>query len=282
MSDPSEGWSRYDFELDINDQQDAMPFCDLVDRKWEQYIGDVETAERVLGQNAPEGYIDLVIEREAAIDDLQKRKDELRKQLLQPLKEWRGNQRLGLRLDDPHLDKIYKEYRRRCNIVRSELFPEDGEFVSTKWRLAEIDRRLHKVYRIYLEEISKNQHDTKKDRIIELKRAFPYLRVSNDLVAAVVGTTMSYAQQIKYLPEEGVRDRQVPTRLRNQTLERDEYACVRCGASEELEAHHIIPRHEGGPDDLENMATLCSDCHSEVHRGIVYEDKTEFWDEYAQ
>jgi 5-methylcytosine-specific restriction endonuclease McrA len=30
--------------------------------------------------------------------------------------------------------------------------------------------------------------------------------------------------------------------------------------------HHIIPRGAGGPDELANLVTLCSDCHDEAHR----------------
>ena len=32
-----------------------------------------------------------------------------------------------------------------------------------------------------------------------------------------------------------------------------------------LEVHHIVPRSEGGRDELENLATLCDLCHATVH-----------------
>ena len=55
--------------------------------------------------------------------------------------------------------------------------------------------------------------------------------------------------------------------LRRATLRRDGYACTRCGADDRtLQAHHVIPRAAGGPDDLENLLTLCRPCHGVVHQ----------------
>jgi 5-methylcytosine-specific restriction endonuclease McrA len=54
--------------------------------------------------------------------------------------------------------------------------------------------------------------------------------------------------------------------ISDQTLRRDDYTCQRClrdrGA---LQAHHIVPRSEGGPDELENLITLCRPCHAVQH-----------------
>jgi|SRR5215217_5838760 len=38
-------------------------------------------------------------------------------------------------------------------------------------------------------------------------------------------------------------------------------ACVNCGSTFLLSAHHIIPREEGGPDAPENLEALCVRCH---------------------
>ncbi|OVE84216.1 HNH endonuclease [Natronolimnobius baerhuensis] len=55
--------------------------------------------------------------------------------------------------------------------------------------------------------------------------------------------------------------------LRRQTLRRDGYACTRCGADDRtLQAHHIIPRGQGGPDELSNLLTLCRPCHGVIHQ----------------
>jgi len=48
---------------------------------------------------------------------------------------------------------------------------------------------------------------------------------------------------------------------------RDKYTCQRCGETGSPRyVHHIVPRHRGGTDDLENLVTLCHHCHCEAHR----------------
>jgi RNA-directed DNA polymerase len=49
------------------------------------------------------------------------------------------------------------------------------------------------------------------------------------------------------------------------TKERDDYRCVVCGRTEDLlDAHHIQARREGGTDDLDNLITLCRNCHAKT------------------
>lgn len=62
---------------------------------------------------------------------------------------------------------------------------------------------------------------------------------------------------------------------RRRVYERDDYECQRCGRlggprggpedDAELHAHHIVPKSEGGTDDISNLETLCHSCHSEIH-----------------
>ena len=52
--------------------------------------------------------------------------------------------------------------------------------------------------------------------------------------------------------------------LKNLAISRDG-KCLKCGTSENLIAHHIIPRHVNGKDELNNLATLCRSCHKKVH-----------------
>jgi 5-methylcytosine-specific restriction endonuclease McrA len=53
--------------------------------------------------------------------------------------------------------------------------------------------------------------------------------------------------------------------LRNRTFERDNFTCRKCGLVDKekrkLEAHHVIPLYSGGKDELENLITLCLNCH---------------------
>jgi hypothetical protein len=57
---------------------------------------------------------------------------------------------------------------------------------------------------------------------------------------------------------------------RRKTRQRDGNQCQICGdvpASPycQLHVHHIIPRAEGGIDDLDNLVTLCNLCHAVCH-----------------
>jgi 5-methylcytosine-specific restriction endonuclease McrA len=51
----------------------------------------------------------------------------------------------------------------------------------------------------------------------------------------------------------------------NAVFARDNYRCQSCYQYHDcLTAHHIIPRIEGGKDDMDNLITLCNDCHDEI------------------
>ncbi|MBC8458255.1 MAG: RRXRR domain-containing protein, partial [Deltaproteobacteria bacterium] len=66
--------------------------------------------------------------------------------------------------------------------------------------------------------------------------------------------------------------------LRKATLMRDEYTCQMCGAEDTvLQAHHIIPTRDSGPDSIHNLITLCLDCHDKVTDN-EYEYKDQFLD----
>jgi Holliday junction DNA helicase RuvB len=61
------------------------------------------------------------------------------------------------------------------------------------------------------------------------------------------------------------RDVPTPAALRKQVLERDGARCACCGSKRNLSAHHMRWRRYGGRTVLENLVTLCEDCHSLVH-----------------
>jgi hypothetical protein len=58
---------------------------------------------------------------------------------------------------------------------------------------------------------------------------------------------------------------------RREVIIRDEYTCQDCGdrggpeGDANLEVHHITPVEEGGTDNCDNLETLCSNCHDEIH-----------------
>lgn len=54
-------------------------------------------------------------------------------------------------------------------------------------------------------------------------------------------------------------------------FERDNYTCQKCGLVGEsgnrrgcVQVHHIKPRRDGGTNDIDNLVTLCYDCHKEI------------------
>lgn len=52
--------------------------------------------------------------------------------------------------------------------------------------------------------------------------------------------------------------------------ERDGYICMVCGRfSDKAEGHHVIELSEGGPASINNIITLCSQCHKDYHRGVL-------------
>jgi hypothetical protein len=53
--------------------------------------------------------------------------------------------------------------------------------------------------------------------------------------------------------------------LRQQILRRDDWRCQSCGTTN-LEVHRREFRSHSGPDSEENLSTLCSECHSSMHR----------------
>lgn len=55
-------------------------------------------------------------------------------------------------------------------------------------------------------------------------------------------------------------------------LARDNYTCQCCKTKKgTLHVHHIIYRSNGGSDDIENLITLCENCHKELHQGELKE-----------
>lgn len=43
--------------------------------------------------------------------------------------------------------------------------------------------------------------------------------------------------------------------------ERDGFKCVNCNSREQLTIDHIVPKAEGGSDELSNLRTLCKGCN---------------------
>ncbi len=53
----------------------------------------------------------------------------------------------------------------------------------------------------------------------------------------------------------------VSNKVRFAIYARDNYQCVKCGDTEDLEIDHIYPISKGGKSDLNNLQTLCHHCN---------------------
>lgn len=54
-------------------------------------------------------------------------------------------------------------------------------------------------------------------------------------------------------------------RVRGDVLERDCYECQECGRKSWLEVHHKTKRSDGGSNEMDNLITLCIECHCAEH-----------------
>jgi len=55
-------------------------------------------------------------------------------------------------------------------------------------------------------------------------------------------------------------------KLRKRILSRDRWQCTECGAQNtKLHVHHITPISDGGGHEVENLKTVCADCHADIH-----------------
>lgn len=56
---------------------------------------------------------------------------------------------------------------------------------------------------------------------------------------------------------------------KNHAKRRDLFQCRLCGFDLAVQAHHIIPRREGGSNSISNIITLCPNHHASVHAGLI-------------
>ncbi len=58
---------------------------------------------------------------------------------------------------------------------------------------------------------------------------------------------------------------------RDQALKRDGYCCRACNSSEKLQVHHRTYERRGN-EDLNDLTTLCNDCHEHFHEKISQDE----------
>lgn len=64
--------------------------------------------------------------------------------------------------------------------------------------------------------------------------------------------------------------------IRNKTLKRDNFKCVVCRSNKHIVAHHLdgFDKHKDKRFELDNLVTLCGDCHKEFHHEFGYGSNT--------
>jgi 5-methylcytosine-specific restriction endonuclease McrA len=54
-----------------------------------------------------------------------------------------------------------------------------------------------------------------------------------------------------------------------EVFDRDGRKCRHCGWTDGLHPHHIVYRSQMGSDRLDNLITLCWQCHRALHDGFL-------------
>lgn len=57
----------------------------------------------------------------------------------------------------------------------------------------------------------------------------------------------------------------IPNETRKQVYRRDGFCCCLCNDPRHLQVHHCIPRNNGGSNSVQNLVTLCANCHALAH-----------------
>jgi len=64
--------------------------------------------------------------------------------------------------------------------------------------------------------------------------------------------------------------------IRTQAIKRYGTKCELCGYGATIDTHHILPRHRGGPHEIENLMVICPNCHALItRRKIILEKRTD-------
>lgn len=109
-------------------------------------------------------------------------------------------------------------------------------------------------------------------RVRELRTEFgwPIVTQNTGRLDLKVGTYL--LESLRQSPE---HDRHIPDTVRGDVLKRDNYKCTKCDWSHNdwnrsdprhLELHHVKAHVKGGDNSKENLITLCTICHDDLHR----------------
>lgn len=57
--------------------------------------------------------------------------------------------------------------------------------------------------------------------------------------------------------------------VRAQAVRKYGNECELCSYSMAIDTHHIIPKYQGGPHEIENLMVICPNCHALITRKII-------------
>jgi 5-methylcytosine-specific restriction endonuclease McrA len=77
-------------------------------------------------------------------------------------------------------------------------------------------------------------------------------------------------------------ENRIPTRIRKEVYERDEYICILCQKPGAIHLHHHKHRSQGGKHTVNNLVCLCPICHEVAHGGYTLDLKFPYDMETAQ
>ena len=63
-------------------------------------------------------------------------------------------------------------------------------------------------------------------------------------------------------------------KVKAKRLNMDGYKCKLCGTAKNLQCHHVSYEHLGKPDEIDDVITLCRECHRKVHDVDLRKEKT--------
>lgn len=57
--------------------------------------------------------------------------------------------------------------------------------------------------------------------------------------------------------------------IRTQAIKCYGTNCEICGYGITIDTHHIIPKHQGGPHEIDNLMVICPNCHALITRRLL-------------
>ena len=81
--------------------------------------------------------------------------------------------------------------------------------------------------------------------------------------ARIVSTTEKYCKDLKFMLYDikPTKRKPIPKSVREEVFKRDNYCCVMCGSTKNLEVDHDESLANGGTNHIDNLQTLCRDCN---------------------